>query len=383
MTYGPEKFRVNQVSPSQVSFTYGLWRPRLGRASNACPWAALLAVTLLVHGCVSSKSTKSRSPSEPVADSSKKPEEPPPAPEATSVKLTPAEEKDLVKLREWVQLKQPLTEADREMLRDPGPTPPPGSTKEALLAMGYVKVVLGRPASGPSLESYGREYQVAIVDAFKSNAYLRGVEGAKMAANALQKVPVSEDFYRQMVAALKVQGSTWAQGEPAVETILPAAPVALGVPFAPAPDLGGGSTSASSPAGTTLPVLGAGADGSRGMTTDQGKIELAQQLADRGLFAEAVLQVQQVSDQSPLKLVAVQKVKEFSQNGIQDLRRKAASAFQNAGVAADDRSRVEYLKTARQYLEDALILFPEAPQASTVRENLKAITLQIKEHHRK
>jgi hypothetical protein len=41
---------------------------------------------------------------------------------------------------------------------------------------------------------------------------------------------------------------------------------------------------------------------------------------------------------------------------------------------------VEYLKTARLLLEDALVLYPDTPQSYTVKENLKAINLQIKQY---
>lgn len=328
--------------------------------------AILGTAALMLLSCVSCVGEKKKdlTDQELVPSSAQEPTPTKPsAPEAP--RLTPSEEKDLVKIREWTELGQPLSETDREFLRDPGPLPPSGSTKEAVMAMGYVKLVQSRSV-GPSLEQYAREYRVPIAEVIKSNQHVKGVAGAKLVVEAMQRIPVSEEFRRTMVEALKSQAKGWPEGTPPIDSLLPPPPGTLAVPFAPQPTQGepAGSISLSSPTGDI---------------SDKGLLDQAQQLADQGLFHEAILRVLQVSNQSPLKLLAHQKVKEYSQSGIQDLRRKAAQAFQNAGVAPDDRTRLEYLRSARQLLEDGLIMFPEAPQASTVRENLKAITMQIRQ----
>ncbi len=330
------------------------------------------ALSSLIQGSWGCTKTGITHTAEPVAPDTKPATPPPTALPVAPVRLTPAEEKDLVKIREWSQSQYVFTDSDRDSLRDLGPIPAPGSTKEAYLVMGFVRAVSARP-TGPSLEAYAKEYRIPIADALALNPYLKGVEPAKLVIESLQKVIVSEMFFNRVTAALRKQGATWDKGSPPVESIIPPPPGQLAIPFSPGVPIDGPSGGGTTP---VIPSLGS----SSAPVSDQEILNLGQQLADRGLFVEAILKVQQVGDQSPLKILAIQKIKEYSQNGIQDLRRKARTAFQSANVAMDDRSRVEYLKTARQLLEDAIVLYPDAPQAYTVKENLKAINLQIKQY---
>jgi hypothetical protein len=62
---------------------------------------------------------------------------------------------------------------------------------------------------------------------------------------------------------------------------------------------------------------------------------------------------------------------------VQDLRQKAAQAFQNAMPVADNRAKAVYLKQAKDLLEQALKDYPVADQLDTVRDNLAVITRDL------
>jgi lipid II:glycine glycyltransferase (peptidoglycan interpeptide bridge formation enzyme) len=80
-----------------------------------------------------------------------------------------------------------------------------------------------------------------------------------------------------------------------------------------------------------------------------------------------------------MRSTAQEKVKEFSNRGVQDLRRKAADAFQNARPVSDPKARASYLQQAKGYLEEALKDYPDATLLPTVRDNLRMITRDLEQ----
>ena len=74
---------------------------------------------------------------------------------------------------------------------------------------------------------------------------------------------------------------------------------------------------------------------------------------------------------------AQEKIKEASNLAVQDLRRKAAKAFQSSIPVADRRARSAYLEDARKYLQAALDLYPQADQIPTVQQNLNVINKNL------
>lgn len=105
----------------------------------------------------------------------------------------------------------------------------------------------------------------------------------------------------------------------------------------------------------------------------------AQMLADNRRFQDAINKVAQITQESPLFNQAKEKVIEFSDRAVQELRQKAAQAFQSSIPMADPRSRAAYLTRAKSHLEQALQDYPQAPaeQLSTVRENLAVISRDL------
>lgn len=103
----------------------------------------------------------------------------------------------------------------------------------------------------------------------------------------------------------------------------------------------------------------------------------AQRFAERGDYKQAIQYATRIAQKDPLFPVAFETIKAFSNQAVQDLRQKAAQAFQSALPVNDRETRVAYLEQARQYLVQALDEFPEADQLGTVRENLAVISQDL------
>lgn len=103
----------------------------------------------------------------------------------------------------------------------------------------------------------------------------------------------------------------------------------------------------------------------------------ASQLANQGRFQEAIDLTQQISPNDPFYDASQQKIREFSNLAVQNLRQKAAQAFQNSLPVSDPDAKAAYLKEARQYLQEALQNYPSADQLGTVQQNLETISRDL------
>jgi hypothetical protein len=103
----------------------------------------------------------------------------------------------------------------------------------------------------------------------------------------------------------------------------------------------------------------------------------AQSLADAGKFEQAVSKLSAIQPSSAQYANAQQRAKLISNKGVQDLRQKAAQAFQGSLPLSDPNARVPYLEKAKTYLEDALRLYPNSDQIGTVKDNLAVINRDL------
>lgn len=117
--------------------------------------------------------------------------------------------------------------------------------------------------------------------------------------------------------------------------------------------------------------------GGESLGADENLLEEAQAYADQGDFKLAVEKLRKFSKNSLFYAAAVEKIKEFSNIAVHDLRRKAAQAFQSAKPIADRNVRASYLEKAKEYLESAIQLYPEADQISRVKQNLEVISKNL------
>ena len=106
-------------------------------------------------------------------------------------------------------------------------------------------------------------------------------------------------------------------------------------------------------------------------------LQEAQNLADAGRYQEAIAKAQGVSAQSAAHSKAQDRVRAISNRAVQELRMKAAQAFQGSLPISDPKARTAYLERARKFLEEAIKAYPQADQLGTVKENLAVITRDI------
>lgn len=105
----------------------------------------------------------------------------------------------------------------------------------------------------------------------------------------------------------------------------------------------------------------------------------AQNLANVKRYRQAISKAEQIKRDSPFYPSAQNKIINFSNDAVQELRQKAAQAFQSALPMSDPEARAAYLQRAKQHLQEALTKYPHAPaeQLTTVRENLAVITRDL------
>ncbi len=263
-----------------------------------------------------------------------------------------------------------FAEDDRQFVKLLPGSPAPGSVAEAALAIGVIKLALNPdtvppavqegdtqklPPAPPTLEQLCKEAGVNLPDALTENPLLNGFGVAKQVYVALPLGANSPEFKTEITVALKRQASLWQEFSSSLN-----APGEENIASAPAP--------APEDLSPPNPAELAGGDAVLGE---------AQALADRGNYQAAIKKASSVAEASPMRPMAQEKVKEFSNLAVQDLRKKAASAFQSAMPVTDVKTRAGYLKQAKNYLEEAIKNYPDATQLPTVRDNLRVISRDL------
>ena len=295
----------------------------------------------------------------------------------------------------------PFTDADRQFVNLLPLSPVPGSVTEAAVVLGLTKMVLyprhpnqvtfqesdieKGPANGEvknltpqiSLESLCSEHGVILATAIRENPLLGSTPIAQQIIAALNAGAHSVEFEGEVTAALRQQMAGWQQLS--VVLLAPAVSAPSGIAGPPgSAQVAGPPTTVAIPSTVSevgvVPVLGTV---SQGLNLSDNALAEAQAMADRGDFRAAVQRAGGIPSSSVIHAKAQDKIKEFSNLGVQDLRRKAAAAFQTAMPISDPKTRAEYLKQAKTFLEDAIKNFPDASQLPTVRENLRVISRDL------
>lgn len=312
--------------------------------------------------------TKSPQPSENQIESSENTQNPP----ATTENIANFVKRHAVGATGFV-------DSDHQFLTNLTQQPDPGSLEEAALALGVIRSVINPPAtprptfeeqditfganqtssSSLSLEAQAQARSLDLPRALRDNPFLSSTSVARQVVEALKLYPVSEEFKAQVQSALRQQSEQWAAlspqlGSSPVETApvseVQPTPMADDVPLNPADLKSGDSTLAE-----------------------------AQSLADRGEYKAAIKKAKTLPTTSPMHATALNKIQEFSNRGVQELRRKAAEAFQNAAPLSDPRARRSYLLKAKAHLEEALNDYPDASVLATVRDNLRMISRDLEQ----
>ncbi|MCB9228505.1 MAG: hypothetical protein H6618_02750 [Deltaproteobacteria bacterium] len=116
------------------------------------------------------------------------------------------------------------------------------------------------------------------------------------------------------------------------------------------------------------------------ISTHETKLKEALALSERRQYPEALTILKTIPQDSLYQAEATDKIREISNLAVQELRHKAAKAFQSASPISDQATRSAYLEEAREHLESALKDFPDSDQLRTVRKNLDMINKALGRH---
>jgi hypothetical protein len=341
-----------------------------------------LLMGALATGCVTPE------PAKPVAKTSTKPKLKEKNADKTGDDVravpVPSPTAQLTFVRKHISPNSTFGGSEHEFVASLPNNPASGSIAEAALALGLVKSVLhplhgdqatfqeaeiteegetaSKPVSSSSLEALCKSRQVSLADALVENPLLASYGVAKQVMAATWRSSNSEDFVNEVTVAVRGQANLWAGF--AIEL---GGATAVATEDQPAPD--GGAMPP--PVVDDVPPNPADLRGGDSVLAE------AQALADRGNYQAAIKKAAGVPDGSPMHASAKDKIREFSNLAVQDLRRKAAQAFQSAMPITDVKARAGYLKQAKTYLEDAIKNYPEATQLPTVRDNLRVISRDL------
>jgi tetratricopeptide (TPR) repeat protein len=226
----------------------------------------------------------------------------------------------------------------------------------------------------PSMEKQFRDLDIDLVTSFNQNTHLKTLPTLALVKTLLEQTSNSPTFQSGMQTIIDQEAQKWAALQktakpeepptPSPETAAPA-PVdaTASVPAAPEPSL------------STAP--GDGHTGPADLKRSDAILMQSQKLADKGEFKQAIDFAARIDTRDPFFDQAKEKIKIYSNRAVQDLRQKAAQAFQNAMPVADNRAKAAYLKQAKELLEQALKDYPVADQLDTVRDNLSVITRDL------
>jgi hypothetical protein len=350
-----------------------------------------LVCIIFISGCVTTpkKTTaKKKQPTEDVKNkpgskdntantqASVKPELPP----------VPSTDQQLKFFRSHVNSESAFGDEDIYFLSTIPKGPETGSVSEAVLTIGILRSVINplgntikttfeeqdiigeNPASktsksptesnAPSIENLFKEQKIDLADALAENPLLGSWPVAAMVRQALVAGSDTPDYQNEIVNILKKTAAKWRQLDQGV---------------------GGQDPAEETPHEPKLmtDTYGNVYDANAPTNGDESTIGEAQKLADAGKWQEAIKLASSVGKDHPSHPLAQERIKDYSNKAVQVLRKKAAAAFQSAIPITDVKTRAQYLRQAKSYLEDALKNYPQASQLPTVRDNLRVISRDL------
>ncbi|MDQ3235224.1 MAG: hypothetical protein M3Q07_25730 [Pseudobdellovibrionaceae bacterium] len=222
----------------------------------------------------------------------------------------------------------------------------------------------------PSMEKQFRDLNIDLATSFHQNQHLKNLPTLALVKSLMEHTSNSAPFNSGMQTILDQEAQKWAvlQRSTKPETEAPAETPAVPAEAAPVATL------------QTEPASQAQGDfqtGPADLKRSDTILMQSQRLADKGEFKQAIDFAARIDNRDPFFDQAKEKIKVYSNRAVQDLRQKAAQAFQNAMPVADNRAKAAYLKQAKDLLEQALKDYPVADQLDTVRDNLAVITRDL------
>ncbi|WP_218110332.1 hypothetical protein [Oligoflexus tunisiensis] len=225
-------------------------------------------------------------------------------------------------------------------------------------------------ASRPSMEKQFSDLGIDLVSSFHQNQHLKNLPTLALVKKLLEQTNNSVAFQTGMQTIIDQEAQKWAALQKAVQPESPETPETAAAPAE--------ATAESLPPAEPMPAaLGEVQTGPADLKRSDAILMQSQRLADKGEFKQAIGFAERIDTRDPFFDQAKEKIKVYSNRAVQDLRQKAAQAFQNAMPVADNRAKAAYLKQAKELLEQALKDYPVADQLDTVRDNLAVITRDL------
>ncbi len=218
-----------------------------------------------------------------------------------------------------------------------------------------------------NLERCAVQLDVKIANSIEKNPMLTSPQALVLLQKALEANPTTPAFDAELRQALNTHVQSW---QNAALTF----GLTVGTLTQSVPENAGEETKESEPteeaAATTNDEL---------TDTDaQNILDEAATLANKGDFKQAIKMLAKSPPQSPAYQAARERITQYSDQGVQQLRGRSASEFQNfQQVATDPAAKLLYLKKSRTFLQDALKDYPDASMLGTVRSNLDFVEREI------
>jgi cell division septation protein DedD len=230
----------------------------------------------------------------------------------------------------------------------------------------------GTAAAGsrPSMEKQFSELGIDLVSSFDQNQHLKTLPSLALVKKLLETTSNSVAFQNGMQSIIDHEAQKWAALQNTAQPETPVTPEPAAAPVE--------ATAETAPSAEPMPApVGDVQTGPADLKRSDAILMQSQRLADKGAFKQAIDFAARIDNRDPFFDQAKEKIKIYSNRAVQDLRQKAAQAFQNAMPVADNRAKAAYLKQAKELLEQALQDYPVADQLDTVRDNLAVITRDL------
>ena len=351
-----------------------------------CTGLCTLSLSLVLTGCFSQMVTQGPELEDPVV--MQVPDHVPEEVPADEERPATVETKESFYLSYINRLLQPgepfRTEEDLKVIEQIQSNPVKGSVEEAALAVGLVRGFISSKETQRSFGQSGIEVETDVPEQEEGPESLEKVLADRsfdlsvaLVSNPMLKSHSFQMFLLKAVKLSKNQSQEFLAGlrESIRKNSEEWSRLSQDLDSVGEPQEG----QEADPAGTAMEAEAAPAlpFGEEVFSGDEARIREAQGLTEQGQFREAVDVLRAIPGDSLYLAEAQSKIREISNLAVQNLRRKAARAFQSARPISDHNTRAAYLRDAKKFLEEALEIFPESDQLHTVRQNLNVINKSL------
>jgi hypothetical protein len=229
----------------------------------------------------------------------------------------------------------------------------------------------GEINKAPTLEMLSNQLDVRLVQSMERNPLLQQPRFFSQVLLALERTPNSPAFDAGVRKTITKVSQQWqeflqSQASPTPETPAPISQTDLSLEAVP--------QAAPNQADPNANPNSADASAEAGAST----LSQAEQMAERGEHRKAIQLLARARSDDPAFQVARERIVQYSNEAVQDLRTKSASEFQNAQQVTDNPgARLSYLKKSQAFLQTAVQDFPDATMIATVKSNLDFVNREI------